>query len=334
MPEAAPTTVVAEALARSSETDLDRISPPIERGPWSMHLDALSFLVTLVHLVRPRHVVEFGSGLSTRVVAWACAESTRSGRITTVDNDPDSSRAAEEGLEQQAVKCDVEFRTAPLVLRDCGGEMLPVYLLRRDEWVCALPADLLVIDGPADALGGRGGTLYQALDFSHDGTVVILDDADRPGEQAIVASWTAMLGSAIELERLDLTGGMVAIAVRRPVRLEDLWYHRVRSVTSRVAELVRRAPVVLLDGDSFGDEFWTSDVARRAMPFTKHGTPADSQAAMAELERARANGAAFAVVAWPAFWWLEHYEVFAHYLETRYQRYFSDPALVVYDLRT
>jgi len=173
----APLTAVKEALAEASEDDLRRITPRVERGPWSLHEDALAFLASLVHRVRPRHVVESGSGVSTRVLAWACAEAVPGARITLVDNDPASTAATAEALAHQDVKYQVALQTAPLALRDCGGEV-----------------------------------------------------------------------------------------------------------------------------------------------------------AVAEFERAHANGAAFAVIAWPAFWWLEHYGALARHLETRYARCFSDPALVVYDL--
>ena len=41
------------------------------------------------------------------------------------------------------------------------------------------------------------------------------------------------------------------------------------------------------------------------------GPPPDDASAIAELERMRAAGATFAVIAWPSFWWLEYYPGFA-----------------------
>jgi hypothetical protein len=43
--------------------------------------------------------------------------------------------------------------------------------------------------------------------------------------------------------------------------------------------------------------------------------PADGQAALAQLEEARARGAQYLVVPAPAMWWLEHYKLFAQRLE-------------------
>jgi hypothetical protein len=47
--------------------------------------------------------------------------------------------------------------------------------------------------------------------------------------------------------------------------------------------------------------------------------PADSDDAIAMVERLRDRGADYLVLPASAFWWLEHYEAFKHYLENRYQ---------------
>jgi hypothetical protein len=73
---------------------------------------------------------------------------------------------------------------------------------------------------------------------------------------------------------------------------------------------------VFLDEDALRSELAR---ARWAIPFPERegeyaGPPADAETAIRELERLRAGGAAFAVVAWPAFWWLDYLPEFGRHL--------------------
>ena len=77
---------------------------------------------------------------------------------------------------------------------------------------------------------------------------------------------------------------------------------------------------------------------RRAFPFLERngqywGRPSDSDTAIRELERLRAAGACFAVVAWPALWWLDYYLAFGEHLRTRYRCVLASDRLMVFDLR-
>ena len=64
------------------------------------------------------------------------------------------------------------------------------------------------------------------------------------------------------------------------------------------------------------------------------GTPADDAVAVRQLERLRAEGAAFLVFAPPAFWWLDHYAGFLRHLRSHYRQLASNDQFVAFDLRT
>ncbi len=299
-------TAVANAIERAPSIDLRRMKPAPSREPWSLHADALKFLVALVHELRPAHILELGCGLSTRVLAWAAADAEVACRITSLDNDPEHAAATARRLEQQELHCPVELEVAPLVLREVGGEVLPTYLADLHDLLPA-PPDLVLIDGPPAPLGGREGTLYRVLAVAQPGTVAILDDADRPDEAAILERWQANLGPAVEIQRLDaLTGGMAAIVVRDPVPEAALWEHRLRTAADELSRVAPHGSTVAVvdDGalESVDHPFpplWPrgDDAGRR---------PRDGAAAVQALERVRGRADHVAVL-WPANWWLEEY---------------------------
>lgn len=78
---------------------------------------------------------------------------------------------------------------------------------------------------------------------------------------------------------------------------------------------------------------------RHAIPFLESdgeygGVPADSNAAIAELERLRAAGASFLVLPWFTFWWLDYYADFCTYLHARYAKVVAMEQVLVFDLRS
>jgi SAM-dependent methyltransferase len=94
---------------------------------------------------------------------------------------------------------------------------------------------------------------------------------------------------------------------------------------------------VLVDQDEMRQSLLARD---RAIPFTERngeywGPPADDATAIAiaELDRLRSHGPKFLVVAWPAFWWLDHYRGFAQHVRENLPCLLENERLIVFDLR-
>ncbi|MEK6320358.1 MAG: hypothetical protein AABN33_01610 [Acidobacteriota bacterium] len=66
--EAVATVLAAlgNALVQTGRVDLSWVHP---LPPWSLSIDALQLLVSLVKHLQPAHILEFGSGVSTQVLA-------------------------------------------------------------------------------------------------------------------------------------------------------------------------------------------------------------------------------------------------------------------------
>lgn len=123
-----------------------------------------------------------------------------------------------------------------------------------------------------------------------------------------------------------------------PVPWQDaVWAHRERIATEQLqAAIPPEASLVLLDEAKLDGP--TALSPRRVIPFVElHGSyggrPDDDAAAIRELERLRQGGASFAVFAWPAIWWLDHYVEFAHYLRSTYPCVLKNEQVIVFDLR-
>jgi GT2 family glycosyltransferase len=161
---------------------------------------------------------------------------------------------------------------------------------------------------------------------------------DSAGERSRTADHAAFLARArrleseireLQLEAEGIDGGFTASS--------RLGYRQlVEAVRAAVAEHVPPGATVLvisrgdrelvrLDG-RIGEHFPQGDDGR----YLGHH-PADSAAAIEQLETLRARGADYLVVPPTAAWWLDHYEELAAHLK-RYPRVESDGAAAIYRL--
>ncbi len=216
-----PTTQARQALdaARSSTEAPDHswLEPDRTRAEWALAGDALHFVDRLVAAIRPRRVVEFGSGLSTRLLAAACARLPQPATLVSIESDPYFARATTAALEADGALGTTTVVRAHLVVRRWFGRHLGVYDL-PDQVVSAEPSQLLVVDGPPLPLGGREGSLLQALHLGEPGSIVLLDDTDRPSERAALARAREVLGDAVDVVHLDgFAKGLSAVVIRAEI---------------------------------------------------------------------------------------------------------------------
>lgn len=166
--------------------------------PFSSGAMRISGLVHVCNLIvhrAPAQVVECGAGVSTIVLARLLAE-RGTGRLTALEHDPGWADHVQRSLAREGLGDIARVVLAPL----------------EDGWYAAdgvarLPGeiDLLVVDGPpadrpelAQARHAALGVLAPRL---APGTVVVLDDIGRAGEQDVLARWERE--SAWRFERLE-----------------------------------------------------------------------------------------------------------------------------------
>lgn len=94
---------------------------------------------------------------------------------------------------------------------------------------------------------------------------------------------------------------------------------------------------ILVDMNQFGQHQLLENT--QSIPFLEKnglywGPPSDDAIAIDEFERLRREGASCIVFGWPAFWWLDYYTQFNHYLRTKFRCVLDNDRLVVFDLRS
>jgi hypothetical protein len=290
-----------------------------------------------VQVLKPRHVLELGAGMSTRAFMRAAAGQTPRCAISSVDHDPQYGALARAAAEvERPADVRVQFQIAPVVLREFGGEMLPAYSIRADALASRRPADLVLIDGPPEPLGGRQGTLYQLMSFVRPGTLVLADDAGRPHERGALEHWRDNLGDAVEIFFLPgFQKGMAAIFVRKPVPPADLWEHRARLTARDLQGLIPAGvPVVLADEGQWGAAMLPG---RDVHPFVErdgvsYGPPENDEHGLRCLNEWRAKGVRYLAFAWPSFWWLDTYPRLARQVLESFPTLLRNSRLLVLDL--
>ena len=171
--------------------------PLVPSDGWAAAPDLLALLVHLVAVHQPPVVVELGSGTSSLWLGYAVER--YGGRVVSLDHDPRFAQATRGEVEIHDLAATVEVRHAPLVevtVGDWAGRYYDLSVLHDVARI-----DLLVVDGPPGDLQTRSREPAVPLLAGRlaPGAQVVLDDAGREDESAIVASWVERDG--LELAR-------------------------------------------------------------------------------------------------------------------------------------
>ncbi len=152
----------------------------------------------LMRAKRPASVVEFGAGVST--VFWPYVLREWGGALRAFDHEEVYGSITRGRLAQHGWPADL-LRIAPLGAVQVHGQTRKWYAISPGD----LPdrIDFLIVDGPPEQ--STPLARYPALPVLRDrlapGAVIILDDADRPDERAMVRLWLKEFpGSTVRYE--------------------------------------------------------------------------------------------------------------------------------------
>lgn len=173
-------------------------------GRWALEPNGLLRIVDLIARRPINTIVELGSGTSTLWLSYALEKRGTGGRIISLDHEPHfaaitRSTLAAHGFEDGPA----EVRDAPLTPDVLDGHPSPWYDRQAVETIKDI--DLLLIDGPPKSSGdlARYPALPVLLSRLAPGAIIVVDDAARPEETAMVKRWLADVPG---LRRLDEAG--------------------------------------------------------------------------------------------------------------------------------
>jgi glycosyltransferase involved in cell wall biosynthesis len=114
------------------------------------------------------------------------------------------------------------------------------------------------------------------------------------------------------------------------------WLRRIHRATRDMAAFIAaETPYLLVDEATWA----TRDLPLpgRPIPFPEEdgeygGRPSDDESALREFERLRHTGAAYLVVGWPAFWWLEYYDGLNRRLRSGFRCVLENERVIIFDL--
>lgn len=144
-------------------------------------------------------IIEFGSGLSTILIARLIKKNNLKAEFLSVDHNKDWVSTLSKILEREGLADIVNLCYAPL--KECelaieNASWYDLQVLKKE--IDGKTFDLMIIDGPPAWETNKNKARYPAVpciaDNLEDSFSIYLDDADRDGEKAIIALWEKEYG--------------------------------------------------------------------------------------------------------------------------------------------
>jgi predicted O-methyltransferase YrrM len=166
---------------------------PLDLSGWAADAILIHNAVRLVVEIKPRLIVECGSGGSTMVIG-RCLRALGHGRMVSLEHDPAYAHRTSELVRLHTLQDVVTVVTAPLAGTEAGLWYGPEY-----EPLITTPIDVLLVDGPPGSSGPRAR--YPAVPVLKSRLApecwILLDDGDRPDERDIAQAWSSELSAKL-----------------------------------------------------------------------------------------------------------------------------------------
>ncbi|MSO28219.1 MAG: methyltransferase domain-containing protein [Candidatus Planktophila sp.] len=172
---------------------------------WAASADVLLTLLSISKRIKPKVVLDLGSGISTLVLAKA----TPSAKVFSIDHLQEFAGKTRSLLQDHDIT-NVDLRVAPLKPLAGGSDWYDISALSDIDQI-----DLLFIDGPPGSKDdtARHPVIEQCLSKLSPKAVIVLDDANREGERDLAEMFLKAL-PGYELEFLSHEKGTAVLKPR------------------------------------------------------------------------------------------------------------------------
>ncbi len=166
---------------------------PVTDSSISFHT-VLTILNDII-LNKRQNIVEFGSGISTLVIAKLIKEDKMDCKFFSVEDNPDWIRFMKSNISKNSLEEYIKLIYAPLEKTDLALENNSWYSIKvLDEHITSdLKIDLALVDGPSAWRPEIKLSRYTAIPYLinklADNFSIYLDDSNRKGEQKIISLW-------------------------------------------------------------------------------------------------------------------------------------------------
>ncbi len=167
--------------AAREETNVTVLTEPVW-GQWALDLHTAHELRAWLYRTLPRNVAEFGSGMSTVLMAEYARDT--GARVTSFEHSPEHARRTREALDARDLGGYVDLRLCEISDIDTPAGRLPMY---RDTIPDGI--DFALIDGPPGKIGRAGVFFALHPHLTQKTWQVWVDDASRPGEDDAMRLW-------------------------------------------------------------------------------------------------------------------------------------------------
>jgi predicted O-methyltransferase YrrM len=188
---------------------------PRDSSIYPISPDLGSLLARLVLSGVIRSVLELGAGTSSVVIAQAL-RLAGGGRLTSIEQDPSWCRERW-AMVTATPTIDAHLEVALPVFRMLGPFPCHLYATAQRTVVERGPYDLVLVDAP-QRYYGRDGALPLVAGSLRCGALIVLDDAGRIWERAVIRRWLQTY-VGLELIAFDPEFGRQGVAILRVTHL-------------------------------------------------------------------------------------------------------------------
>lgn len=194
------------------DTSQQRFPPS---GWWALPADTLLFLSDYIRRVRPKRILEIGSGAST---IWTGTFAQQIGAsLVSLEHDSSYADRTRSLVAKYALDDTVSLYHAPLKPTQVNEELFDWY---DSDVVASLGGnfDLVIVDGPPESTGEMAR--YPALPIVErllsESCLIVLDDTHRESEKNILSDWVARYAGFSSIENDLMRTGTIYRQARPP----------------------------------------------------------------------------------------------------------------------